>query len=79
MTADPIEVIWEIKRELSASCENDLHQIAEQTRRHQRESGRKVVSLPPRVLLPPNSTNQMMHGSGGATLSGNGDSTPAAP
>lgn len=79
MTADPTEVIREIKRELSASCENDLHRIAEETRRHQRESGRKVVSLPPRVPLPPNSTNQMMHGSGGGTLSGNGDSTPAAP
>lgn len=79
MIPDPTEAILEIKRELSACCENDLRRISEETRRHQRESGRKVVSLPPRVPVPPNSTNQMMHGSGGGTLSGNGGSTPAAP
>jgi hypothetical protein len=79
MIPDPTEVIHEIKQELSARSNNDLHRIAEETRYRQRESRRRVVSLPPRLPLTSSTTNHMMHGSGGGTLSGDGDSTPAAP
>ena len=58
MIPDPAEEIREIKRKLSAQFDNDLHRIAEETRRRQRASGRKVVTLPPRVPVTANTTNQ---------------------
>jgi hypothetical protein len=51
---DPTEEIRQIKRQLAAQFDNDLHRIAEETRRRQGESGRKVVTRPPRV---PETTN----------------------
>ena len=56
---DPTEEIRQIKRQLAAQFDNDLHRIAEETRRHQRESGRKVVTRPPRV---PEATSTMNRG-----------------
>jgi hypothetical protein len=57
MIPDPTEVIREIRRKLSAEFGNDLHRIAEETRRRQRESGRKIVAPPERhsadLPLPP--------------------------
>ena len=45
MIPDPTEEIREIKRRLSAQFDNDIHRIAEETRRRQRLSGREVVTL----------------------------------
>lgn len=61
---DPTEEIRQIKRQLAAQYDNDLHRIAEETRRRQRESGRKVVTRPPRVPATRNATNQSMHPTG---------------
>ena len=57
---DPTEEIRQIKRQLAAQFDNDLHRIAEETRRRQRESGRKVVTRPPRVLEAASTTNKML-------------------
>jgi hypothetical protein len=57
---DPTEEIRQIKRQLAAQFDNDLHRIAEETRRRQRESGRKVVTRPPRVLEATSATNKML-------------------
>ncbi len=48
MIPDPTDEIREIKRKLSAEFGFDVHRIAEETRRRQRESGRTYISLPPR-------------------------------
>lgn len=61
---DPTEEIRQIKQHLAAQFDNDLHRIAEETRRRQRESGRKVVTRPPRVPEPINTTNRRMHPTG---------------
>lgn len=64
---DPTEEIRQIKRQLATQFDNDLHRIAEETRRRQRESGRKVVTRPPRVVETANTTNQSMHPTGMGT------------
>ena len=48
MIPDPTDEVRAIKRKLAAECDFDIHRIAEQARRRQRESGRKSVTLPPR-------------------------------
>jgi hypothetical protein len=48
----PTEEIRAIRRELAARFGNDIHRIAEETRRRERESGRKYISLPLRKPLP---------------------------
>ncbi len=58
MIPDPNDDILEIKRRLSAQFGNDVHRIAEETRRRQRLSGRKVVTLPPRLSKPQNTQNK---------------------
>jgi hypothetical protein len=63
---DPTEEIRQIKRQLAAQFDNDLHRIAEETRRRQRECGRKVVTRPPRVLEAANKTNHGLQPSGGS-------------
>ena len=63
---DPTEEIRQIKRQLAAQFDNDLHRIAEETRRRQRESGRKVVTRPPRVPEATNTTNHRLQPSGGS-------------
>jgi hypothetical protein len=55
---DPTDEIRAIKRKLAAECDFDIHRIAEQARRHQRESGRKSVTLPPRPVPAESTTNQ---------------------
>ena len=45
MIPDPTDEIRAIKRKLSDACDNDIRRIVEESRRHQRESGRKSVSL----------------------------------
>jgi len=64
MILDPNDEILAIKRRLAAQFDNDLHRIAEETRRRQRQSGRKVVSLPPRRCIPADTTNKAMQRSG---------------
>ncbi len=64
MIPDPNDEILAIKRRLAAQFDNDLHRIAEETRRRQRQSGRKVVSLPPRRCTPTDATNKAMQRSG---------------
>ena len=58
---DPTDEIRAIKRKLAAECDYDIHRIAEQARRHQRESGRKSVTLPPRPLTAENATNNAVN------------------
>ena len=64
---DPTEEIRQIKRQLAAEFDNDLHRIAEETRRRQHASGRKVVTLPPRKPATENTTHPT--GTGGRDLS----------
>lgn len=61
---DPTDEIRAIKRKLAAECDYDIHRIAEQARRHQRESGRKSITLPTRPLRAENTTNQSIHPTG---------------
>lgn len=49
MILTPTEEIRAIRRELAERSGNDIHRIAEETRQHQRESGRAYVSLPARA------------------------------
>lgn len=63
---DPTEEIRQIKRQLAAQFDNDLHRIAEETRRRQRESGRIVVTRPPRVFEAANKTNHRLQPSSGS-------------
>jgi len=46
MIPNPTEEIRAIKRKLAAACGNDIHRIAEDARRRQRESGRQSVAVP---------------------------------
>ena len=46
MIPDPTDEIRAIRRKLAAEFGNDLHRIAEETRRRQRESGREFLTLP---------------------------------
>jgi hypothetical protein len=44
MTADPTEEIRAIRNRLAAQCNYDLDRIVEETRQHQRDSGRTYCS-----------------------------------
>ncbi len=46
MTPSPIEEIKRIRRQLAAECGNDVRRIGEETRRHERESGRTYIDAP---------------------------------
>ena len=63
MIPDPTDEIRAIRRKLAAACDNDLHRIAEETRRHQLESNREFVALPKRE--PTVSTHQTREGGDG--------------
>jgi hypothetical protein len=60
MIPTPTDEIRAARRELAARFGNDLHRIAQETRRRQQESGRTYVSLPacpPQVEgTPPSAT-----------------------
>lgn len=64
MIPDPTDEIRAIRRKLAAQCNNDLHRIAEETRRHQHESGREFVTLPKRCPATQTPTNQALNASG---------------
>jgi hypothetical protein len=68
MTVDPNDEILAIKRRLSDQFNNDVHLIAEDTRQRQRQSGRKVLTLPPRMIAMHAMTNKPMHGSSEAAV-----------
>ncbi len=54
MTTDPIvDEIHAIREEIAKRNNYDLHAIAEAMRRASIESGRQVVSLPPRPVTRP--------------------------
>jgi hypothetical protein len=42
---DPTDEIRAIKRKLASECDYDIHRIAEQARRRQREPGRTSVTI----------------------------------
>lgn len=46
MIPNPTDEIRAIKRKLATACDNDIHRIAEDARRHQHESGRQSVAVP---------------------------------
>ena len=60
MIPTPTEEIRTIRRELAAQLDNDIHRIAEETRRRQRESGRTYISLPKRHPQTRNTTDQAL-------------------
>ena len=78
MIPDPTDEISDIKRKLSDKFDNDIHCIAEDARRRQRESGRHFVTVPCAIMTPPITTNHAIHQSGGGNVFGSGESTPAA-
>jgi hypothetical protein len=47
MIPDPTDEIRAIRNRLAARCNYDLDRIVEETRQHQRESGRTYSSLGP--------------------------------
>ena len=61
---DPTDEIRAIRQALAAKFDNDLHRIAEDIRRQQRESGRTYITLPRRIPRTNSTTNQVMHPSG---------------
>ena len=69
MIPDPTDEIRAIKRKLSDACDNDIRRIVEETRRHQRESGRKSVSVAtPIQNSHRDSTNHPLQRSGEASV-----------
>jgi hypothetical protein len=45
MIPDPTDEIRAIRNRLAANCDHDLDRIVEETREHQRDSGRTYCSL----------------------------------
>lgn len=59
MVHNPItEEIREIRHRLAAQCDNDVHRIGAEIRRRQVESGRRIVRLPKRQPVVPNTVNR---------------------
>ncbi len=56
----PTDDIRAIRQRLSAEFGHDVHRIASETRRRQRESGRTYISLPRREPQVLNMTSQAM-------------------
>ncbi len=51
MFNDPIiEELHKIREQIAAESNYDLHEIVESLRRSQRETGREVVTLPPKLV-----------------------------
>jgi hypothetical protein len=74
----PTEEIRAIRRELAARFGNDLHRIAEETRRRQRDSGKEYISLPKRPPQAHDTTNHAIHRGRGDDAMGNPESSSAA-
>ena len=68
MIPDPTDEIRAIRQKLAAEFGNDLHRIAEETRRRQRESGREFVTLPKRSPSARDTTNEPIHPSRGSDV-----------
>ncbi len=66
MMPTPTDEIRAARRELAARLGNDIHRIAEETRRCERESGRTYVSLPARTPQPGATPNQPQQQTGAA-------------
>jgi hypothetical protein len=66
MIPDPTDEIRAIRDRLAANCDYDLDRIVEETRQHQRESGRQAVAVPRRQSTATSKTNQTMHPSDGS-------------
>ena len=62
MIPDPTDEIRAIKRKLSEKFDNDIHRIAEDARRRQTQSGRRIVPVPSAPSAASCATNQGMHG-----------------
>ena len=59
MVHNPItEEIREIRHRLAAQCDNVVHRIGAEIRRRQVESGRRIVRLPKRQPVVPNTVNR---------------------
>lgn len=78
MIPDPTEEIREIKRKLSDQFGNDIHSIAEDARRRQRESGRQSMTVPCANTPPLMTTNRAILPSDGGSVFGSGEPAPAA-
>jgi hypothetical protein len=63
MIPDPTDEIRAIRNRLAAQCDFDLDRIVEETRQHQKESGRTYLSLGQGSTVR-NATEQTMHPSG---------------
>jgi hypothetical protein len=71
------EEIRRTRHQLAAACGNDVFRIGAELRKRESESGRRIVRLPKREPATI-TTNKAMHPSGRGSVSGNGDSSPAA-
>ena len=72
-TTDPVlDEIHRTRREISERFGGDLKAILDDARERQNASGSPIWS-------PGMAANHPMHGSGGQSVSGDHDSTPAAP
>ena len=56
MIPDPTDEIRSIRDRLAAACDYDVDQIVDEARRHQAESGRAPISLPPGKIGPETAT-----------------------
>ena len=67
MLLNPItEDIREIRHQLAAEFDNDVHRIGAETRRRQSESGRRVVRIPGKTPANRNTPNNAVNPSGGS-------------
>ena len=64
MIPDPTDEIRAIRDRLAARSNYDVEQIVEEARRHQTESGRPSIALPPRSIDNGIATKQAMNPSG---------------
>ena len=58
MTVDPNDEILAIKRKLADRFNNDIHLIAEDARTQQKRSNRRILNLPPRLILSDATANK---------------------
>lgn len=78
MIPTPTEEIRAIRRELATALGNNVHRIAEETRRQQRESGRQFISLPRRHPVSHSTTSTELHPRGTGEVSEIGETSRVA-
>ena len=78
MIPDPTDEIRAIRQALAAKFDNDLHRIAEDIRRQQRESGRTYITLPRRAPQRDSTTTQEIHANISPSVLENGETSPVA-